>query len=127
MSVNRLVQTIYSLGGGSPFFQDQYVETSLHPKDWYQLLDEILHSGEKKSARAKKMLKENLISATPIFEARPFFMNDEFSLIDCALAPLLWRLNSIGIDLNSLGQTVNQYAQRIFSRDAFIASLSEAK
>ena len=96
-------------------------------QDWYRLLDEILNSGEKKSARAKKMLKENLISAIPAFEARPFFMSEEFSLIDCALAPLLWRLPSLGIDLLSLGEALNTYAQRIFERDAFIASLSEAE
>ena len=96
-------------------------------QDWYRLLDEILNSGEKKSARAKKMLKENLISAIPAFEARPFFMSEDFSLIDCALAPLLWRLPSLGIDLASLGEALNTYAQRIFERDAFIASLSEAE
>ena len=96
-------------------------------QDWYRLLDEILNSGEKKSARAKKMLKENLISAIPAFEARPYFMSEEFSLIDCALAPLLWRLPSLGIDLASLGEALNTYAQRIFERDAFIASLSEAE
>ena len=96
-------------------------------QDWYRLLDEILNSGEKKSARAKKMLKENLISAIPAFEARPFFMSEDFSLIDCALAPLLWRLPSLGIDLASLGEALNTYAQRVFERDAFIASLSEAE
>ena len=92
-------------------------------QDWYQLLDEILHSGEKKSARAKKMLKESLISANPIFQAQPFFMNDEFSLIDCALAPLLWRLPSLGLELP--GEAIESYANRLFSRETFNASLSD--
>jgi RNA polymerase-associated protein len=92
-------------------------------QDWYQLLDEILQSGEKKSARAKKMLKESLISATPVFNAQPFFMSDEFSLIDCALAPLLWRLPSLGIELP--GETITAYAEQLFRRPAFIASLSD--
>ena len=94
-------------------------------QDWYQLLDEILHSGEKKSARAKKMLKESLIAATPIFESQPYFMSDEYSLVDCALAPLLWRLPSLGIDLNSLSPALTSYANRLFSREAFQLSLSE--
>ena len=94
-------------------------------QDWYQLLDEILNSGEKKSARAKKMLKESLITSTPIFEAHPYFMHDEHSLIDCALAPLFWRLHSIGIDINSLGPAIINYANRLFSREAFQQSLSE--
>ena len=94
-------------------------------QDWYQLLDEILNSGEKKSARAKKMLKESLITSTPIFEAHPYFMHDEHSLIDCALAPLFWRLHSIGIDINSLGPAIINYANRLFSREAFQQSLSD--
>lgn len=94
-------------------------------QDWYQLLDEILNSGEKKSARAKKMLKESLIAATPVFESQPYFMSEEYSLIDCAMAPLLWRLPSLGIDLNSLGSAIAAYANRLFSREAFKLSLSE--
>lgn len=94
-------------------------------QDWYQLLDEILNSGEKKSARAKKMLKESLIAATPVFESQPYFMSEEYSLIDCTLAPLLWRLPSLGIDLNSLSPAIAAYANRLFARDAFQASLSE--
>ncbi len=94
-------------------------------QDWYQLLDEILNSGEKKSARAKKMLKESLIAATPIFESQPFFMSDEYSLIDCAMAPLLWRLPHLGIDLSSLSPAIASYANRLFSREAFQSSLSE--
>ncbi len=93
-------------------------------QDWYQLLDEILNSGEKKSARAKKMLKESLLAAAPVFAARPYFMSDEFSLIDCALAPLLWRLPSLGIDLLTQNDAIKKYANRIFMRKAFEKSLS---
>lgn len=96
-------------------------------QDWYALLDEIINSGEKKSARAKKMLKESLISSAPIFAARLFFMSDEFSLIDCVMAPLLWRMPSLGIDLASCGQAVENYANRLFKRSAFAASLSPAE
>jgi RNA polymerase-associated protein len=96
-------------------------------QEWYQLLDEILHSGEKKSARAKKMLKESLLAATPVFEARPYFMTDEYSLIDCALSPLLWRLSSVGIDIATLGKATSNYAKRVFAREAFQESLSKAE
>ncbi|NOR81239.1 MAG: stringent starvation protein A, partial [Methyloprofundus sp.] len=94
-------------------------------QDWYHLLDEVLNSGEKKSARAKKMLKESLIAAVPLFAAHEFFMSDDFSLIDCTLAPLLWRLHSIGIELPESASVINAYAQRLFAREGFIASLSE--
>ncbi|RIZ65504.1 MAG: stringent starvation protein A [Methylococcales bacterium] len=96
-------------------------------QEWYQLLDEILFSGEKKSARAKKLLRESILSNEPIFAARPYFMNDEFSLIDCVTAPLLWRLPSIGIDISTPNDTITNYAQRLFKRPAFKLSLSEAE
>ncbi len=96
-------------------------------QDWYQLYDEILNSGEKKAARAKKMLRESLIAAAPIFDAQDYFMSDEYSLIDCALAPLLWRLGSIGIEIPSLGKGITAYSNRVFSRNAFQNSLSPAE
>ena len=94
-------------------------------QDWYHLLDEILNSGEKKSARAKKMLRESLIASVPLFEAFDYFISEDFSLIDCALAPLLWRLPSLGIDLSETAPVITAYGQKIFSRPAFIESLSE--
>jgi len=94
-------------------------------QDWYHLLSEIQNSGEKKSARSKKALKESLIAATPLFQVNTYFMNDEFSLIDCTLAPLLWRLPSLGIELPESAAAINTYAQLLFSREAFAMSLSE--
>lgn len=96
-------------------------------QDWYQLLDDIQNSGEKKSARARKMLKESLIVASPAFKTQPFFMSDEYSLIDCAMAPLLWRLPNLGIVLEAPCSAIISYANRLFSRDAFRKSLSEAE
>lgn len=94
-------------------------------QDWYHLLDEILTSGEKKSAKAKKMLKESLMASVPIFESSPYFMSDEYSLIDCVMAPLLWRLPSLGIGLGALDPAIETYAERLFAREAFQLSLSD--
>lgn len=94
-------------------------------EDWYSLLAEIENSGEKKAGRARKMLRESLIAAAPIFEAKPYFMSDEFSLVDCALAPLLWRLPSLSIELPKQAGAIVAYAERIFARDSFHASLSD--
>ncbi len=96
-------------------------------QDWYPLLDEIVTHGDKKAARAKKMLRESLVAAAPIFADRPFFMSEEFSLIDCALAPLLWRLPAAGIDVSTPNNAIIIYAQRIFQRPAFKSSLSETE
>ncbi|MGD0959659.1 MAG: glutathione S-transferase N-terminal domain-containing protein [Methylomonas sp.] len=93
-------------------------------QEWYPMLEEIQLNGEKKSAKIKKQLKESLIAAAPVFEATPYFMSEEYSLIDCAMAPLLWRLASVGIDISSLGKGITAYANRLFSRKAFQDSLS---
>jgi RNA polymerase-associated protein len=60
-------------------------------RDWYRLMD-IIMEGRKDAAKARKELRESLISTAPVFAAKPFFMSDEFTLVDCAIAPLLWRL-----------------------------------
>lgn len=96
-------------------------------QDWYQLQDEILYAGEKKSARAKKALRESLIAATPIFSSHPYFMSEDFALIDCVMGPLLWRLPHMGIELNSISNEITYYAHRLFKRKAFKASLSDVE
>lgn len=94
-------------------------------QDWYSLLEEIEATGDKKSTRTRKMLRESLVAASSIFDAKQYFMGDEFSLIDCALAPLLWRLPGLGIELPKQAASVREYAARVFDRPSFQESLSE--
>lgn len=94
-------------------------------QDWYTLFDDVVNAGEKKAAKAKKLLRENLIAADPVFAAKPFFMSDEFSLVDCVLAPLLWRLPIYGIDIPASCKGVAQYTKRILDREGFQRSLSD--
>lgn len=93
-------------------------------RDWYSLADKIAASGNED---AKRDLRDSLISAVPIFDSKPFFMSDELSLIDCSLAPLLWRLPSYGIELPGAAKPLVNYAEKIFARDAFKESLTEAE
>ncbi|MEY2699986.1 MAG: hypothetical protein RIQ52_741 [Pseudomonadota bacterium] len=93
--------------------------------DWYALLTEIQSVGEKKSARTRKQLKESLVGMSPVFSARPYFMGDEFSLVDCCMGPLLWRLPASGVDIPKQATGLRQYALRLFQRDGFRLSLSE--
>ena len=58
---------------------------------------------------------------------KPFFLSEEFSLVDATIAPILWRLPVLGIDLPEEAKAVSNYAQRIFSRDAFQLSLTESE
>lgn len=94
-------------------------------KDWYTLLNDIRDPNDKKAARSKKMLRESLVAAASLFAAKPYFMGDEFSLVDCALAPLLWRLPGLGVELPKQAASVRAYANRVFGRNSFQKSLSE--
>jgi len=94
-------------------------------RDWYQHADQILAKGKNVDA-ARKHLLERLIQSAPIFAAQPFFMSDEFSLVDCSIAPLLWRLPAMGIKLPAKStKPVMEYATRLFARESFRNSLTE--
>jgi stringent starvation protein A len=92
--------------------------------DWYRLMNIIL-SDSREAAKARKQLKERLVAANTVFASKPFFMGDEFTLADCSIAPLLWRLPQMEIDLSAPGQAVTDYAKRLFARAGFKNSLTE--
>lgn len=96
-------------------------------KDWCALVDDILSGNAKTIEKSRKQLRESLIAIAPIFAEKPFFMSDEFTLIDCCLAPILWRLPLLGIEIPSTKQTLPllQYMVRLFGRDSFKQSLTE--
>lgn len=96
-------------------------------RDWYTLMDTITASDKKKAEQARKELREGLLTLAPVFAGTPFFLSEEFSLVDCFLAPLLWRLPVLGIDLGhgKAAKEVQQYMTRVFEREAFQLSLSK--
>lgn len=94
-------------------------------RDWYVSMEQVLQGTEEEAAQARKELRESLIATSPVFSATPFFMNDEFSLVDCCVAPLLWRLPMLGIELPPKANAISDYSRRIFSWPAFKDSLTE--
>ena len=94
-------------------------------KDLYGLLDDLKSSGEKKSSAAKEKLEENLMFSLNFLQGNRFFLSDDFSIIDCSIAPILWRLPEYGIELPKSGKPIIKYADRIFERSSFIDNLSE--
>ena len=72
-------------------------------------------------------LKSQVLGMSQILKEKPYFMSDEFSLVDCCIAPILWRLPLINIDLQKDSKTkpVYEYMQRVFTKPCFINSLSE--
>jgi RNA polymerase-associated protein len=99
-------------------------------RDWYALMDKILLLGVKKTVEikeARKELTESLTSVAPILSEMSFFLSEEFSLLDCCIAPLLWRLPLLDIELPLQAKSVLGYAERLFQRPSFVASLSEVE
>ncbi len=99
-------------------------------RDWCGYVDTIVAGRSKDTVidRARKELQESLITIAPIFKEKPFFMSDDFTLVDCCVAPILWRLSVLGVELPPKhGKPMLDYMDRIFERDAFQASLSEAE
>ena len=94
-------------------------------KDLYGLLDDIKSSGEKKSNAAKLKLKENLMLSLDFIQGKKFFLSDDFSIIDCSMAPIIWRLPEYGIELPKSAKPILKYADKLFERTSFVENLSE--
>jgi RNA polymerase-associated protein len=95
-------------------------------RDWYGLGEELEAATDSKQAsRLRKMLRESILSSAEVFSARRFFLSEEFSLVDCTIAPLLWRLSVYNVDLGEAGAPVVKYMDDVFSRRSFQDSLTE--
>ena len=93
-------------------------------RDLYALIEDIENGHDGSAATAKKTMRDNLTALTPMFAQKPYFMSDEYSLVDCCMAPLIWRLNFWGIKLPASTKALVKYGERLFSRVAFRDSLS---
>jgi len=94
--------------------------------DWYQLAEQFETDGERKlNPKSRKLLRESILASVDLFAARKYFLSDEFSLVDCSIAPILWRLPVYGIELGSHGEPIEQYMKRVFERRSFQESLTE--
>lgn len=100
-------------------------------QEWSKNLDYLALNPKpgSKTQKSKKDLKSNILSASSIFDEHPYFMSEDFSLIDCCVAPILWRLPALGIDISKdkKAKPIYQYMERVFSRDSFKASISEVE
>lgn len=92
-------------------------------RDWERLVDDIEQRGEKTAARARKELRESLVAVAPLFGSMPYFLSEEYSLVDADMAALLWRLPGLGIELPEAAAPLRDYATRLFNRPTFKESL----
>jgi stringent starvation protein A len=97
-------------------------------RDWYSLAAQIDDPADRKlGVKARKILRDTIVATADVFKAKPYFLADEFSLVDATIAPILWRLNTWEIELPAQAQPVVRYANLVFSRPAFRHSLSEVE
>ena len=94
--------------------------------DWYSIAEEAENSNDGKlGTKSRKMLRESILQSIELFGARPYFLSEEFSLVDCTIAPLLWRLPAYGVDLGADAEPIEEYMNRVFARRSFQQSLTE--
>ena len=121
-----------SLGSTDPAARAQTrVALRRTEQDWYAVADTLEPSagGDRRERdRNRKMLAESILASEPLFRLRPWFLSDQFSQLDAAVAPILWRLSRWEIDLAALGAaapSIERYAAKAFSRPSFARSLSD--
>jgi RNA polymerase-associated protein len=87
-----------------------------------------LESGVSKTAeKARQAVKANLTQISPVFAKQKFMLGDEFSMLDVAIAPLLWRLDHFGIHLEKEAAPLMKYAERLFARPAFSEAMTPSE
>lgn len=96
-------------------------------REWGELVRTIEKGKSVDAQVASKELRNYLVKLAPVFNSSAYFLNDDFSLVDCCIAPILWRLPAYGVTLPPEAKAVHKYAERIFARDSFQASLTEAE
>jgi len=96
-------------------------------RDLYSAVEELDSDNEIAAANAKKVLRDNLTAIAPVFAQMPYFMSNDYTLVDCCMAPLMWRLEQYGIKLPMSGKPLQKYADRLFERQAFQTSLSDVE
>jgi RNA polymerase-associated protein len=93
-------------------------------RDLFSLLPDINRGAQKVAEKARGVVRDSLTQIAPMLAKQKHLLGDEYSMLDVALAPLLWRLDYLGIQLPKQAAPLLKYAERIFSRPAFIDALT---
>lgn len=93
-------------------------------KDWLPEVT-VIKQGGRPADVARKRLRDQLLSTIPLFKAAKFFLNPEMSLVDCLVAPVIWRLSWLGVDLGSEGKPIIDYGERLFHSQGFARSMTD--
>jgi RNA polymerase-associated protein len=97
-------------------------------RDWYGLTQQIDEDHDKRhDSKHRKMLRDAILQSADVFKVKPYFLSDEFSLVDASIAPILWRMRHYQIDVPPQAQALTKYASTVFARPSFRNSLSDVE
>ena len=94
-------------------------------QQWYPEFNDSYKNGTLTDS-FKEKIKNYFLEIVP-FISDKFFMSDDFGLVDCSLAPLLWRMKHLNVEIPENKKIIEKYAERIFSRESFQNSLTETE
>jgi RNA polymerase-associated protein len=95
--------------------------------DLFSHIDAIETGTQRQADKARELVRDNLLQIAPVFAHQKYMLGDEFSMLDVAIAPLLWRLDLYGIQLPRQAAPLMKYAERLFSRSAFVEALTPSE
>lgn len=95
-------------------------------QELYSQVD-IIEQGGKNADKARAVIRDNLTQLAQILTKQKFLLGEEFSMLDVAIAPLLWRLEHYGIQMGKDAAPLMKYAERLFSRQGFIDALTPSE
>jgi len=93
----------------------------------YSQVEVIEHGVAKSADKARGVVRDNLTQLSQILNHQKFLLGDEFSMLDVAISPLLWRLDHYGIQMGKEATPMMKYAERLFSRQGFIDALTASE
>ena len=96
-------------------------------QELFSHIEEIETGPQKAAEKARLLIRDSLVQLTPIFTKHKYILGEEFSMLDVAVAPLLWRLDHYGIVVPKQAAPLLKYAERLFSRPAFIDALTPSE
>lgn len=96
-------------------------------QDLFCHIEAVEHGPQKVADKARQAIRDNLTQISPVFTKQKFMLGDEFSMLDVAIAPMLWRLELYGIQMGKDAAPLMKYAERLFSRPAYIEAMTPAE
>ena len=96
-------------------------------KELFDHIKDIESDNEELADKARKTIADNLTQLVPIFSKQNYLLGDDYSMLDVAITPLLWRLTHYGIELQNQAAPILKYAERLFSRPLYADAMTPSE